>query len=71
MRRVERALIDEYSELVHVGGDPVDAATHAPCVRLAELPDMIRGYEDIKLDNVARYHERVAELRTQIEGATQ
>ena len=31
---------------------------------------MIRGYEDIKLDNVARYRERVAELRTQIEGVT-
>ena len=42
----------------------------ALCVELAELPDMIRGYEDIKLDNVARYRERVAALRTQIEGVT-
>jgi indolepyruvate ferredoxin oxidoreductase len=31
-------------------------------VEIAALPDMIRGYEDIKLRNVAAYRERVAAL---------
>ncbi|WP_308292446.1 DUF6537 domain-containing protein [Streptantibioticus ferralitis] len=30
--------------------------------QLAELPDMVRGYEHIKLDNIAAYHQRQAEL---------
>ncbi len=30
----------------------------------AELPDVIRGYEGVKLANVARYRERQAEILT-------
>jgi indolepyruvate ferredoxin oxidoreductase len=29
---------------------------------VAELPDMVRGYEDIKLANVERFRARAAEL---------
>ena len=32
-------------------------------MELAALPDVVRGYEHIKLANVARYRERVRELR--------
>ena len=70
VRKVERALIGEYEQLVQWAVARLEPRTHSLCVELAELPDMIRGYEDIKLDNVARYRERVAELRTQIEGVT-
>jgi indolepyruvate ferredoxin oxidoreductase len=35
----------------------------AQAVQLAELPDMIRGYEEIKLANVARFREKVQELQ--------
>ena len=28
-------------------------------VELAELPDAIRGYEDVKLENVARFRKAV------------
>ncbi|MBU3871007.1 hypothetical protein KN815_45260, partial [Streptomyces sp. 4503] len=31
-------------------------------VELAELPDLVRGYEQIKLDNVDTYHRRRSEL---------
>jgi indolepyruvate ferredoxin oxidoreductase len=31
-------------------------------VALAELPDQIRGYEHVKLDNVKRYREAAAAL---------
>jgi indolepyruvate ferredoxin oxidoreductase len=29
-------------------------------VEIAGLPDLVRGYEEIKLANVARYRERLA-----------
>jgi len=31
-------------------------------VKLARLPDLIRGYEDIKLANVRRFREEVRAL---------
>ena len=40
----------------------LDAASHARAVKLANLPDLIRGYEDIKLANVRRFHEEVRKL---------
>ena len=68
VRRTERALIGEYRETVEdllagladgrVGADRVDSA-----VELAELPDMIRGYEGIKMANVARYRAEVTARR--------
>jgi len=64
VRRVERALPKEYRKSIEgvLGGlqaDNLDAA-----VAIAELPDMVRGYEDIKLANVERYR---AELTRQLE----
>ncbi|TNC26938.1 indolepyruvate ferredoxin oxidoreductase family protein [Amycolatopsis alkalitolerans] len=60
VRRVERALIGEYRDAV---SRALAAAPGDPAVlELAELPDLIRGYEEIKLANVARYRERQANL---------
>jgi indolepyruvate ferredoxin oxidoreductase len=42
------------------------AREYAGGVALAELPDMIRGYEQIKLDNVQRYHDAVRELSARL-----
>ncbi len=33
---------------------------------LAGLPDLVRGYEDIKLAGVTRFRERAAEVRARI-----
>ncbi len=33
---------------------------------LAELPDMVRGYEQIKLENVRRYREAARQLLAQL-----
>ena len=62
VRRVERALIGEYRGLVEKALIGLDAASHARAVKLANLPDLIRGYEDIKLANVRRFHEEVRKL---------
>jgi indolepyruvate ferredoxin oxidoreductase len=62
VRRVERALPAEYRNLVEKALVDLSPATHERAVRLAELPDLIRGYEQIKLANVDRYHEQVRAL---------
>ncbi|MEU0073819.1 indolepyruvate ferredoxin oxidoreductase family protein [Streptomyces sp. NPDC006332] len=65
VRRTERALIAEYREAV---SRAVRIAPGHPLVHeLAGLPDMVRGYEEIKLGNVARYRGRQAEILTALE----
>ena len=62
VRRVERELLRHYrSTLHHVVADlSVDSYDRA--VAFAEAPDLVRGYEDVKLRNVERYAVRLAEL---------
>jgi indolepyruvate ferredoxin oxidoreductase len=60
VRRVERALVAEYQALVrdaleHLRPDTADAVAD-----LAALPDVIRGYEEIKLRNVSAFREQAA-----------
>ena len=52
VRRVERELIGEYEEMVAEALALLEPDTHATALELLELPDVIRGYEDIKLRNV-------------------
>ncbi|MEX2193984.1 MAG: indolepyruvate ferredoxin oxidoreductase family protein [Thermoleophilaceae bacterium] len=61
VRRVERALVGEYLE--HVEAAIAAGAGSDAARELCELPDLIRGYEEIKLGNVERFRERAAELR--------
>ncbi len=61
IRRLERALPAEYQQLVdaaleHMGPETVDQV-----VAIAELPDLIRGYESIKLRNVERFRAEADE----------
>jgi indolepyruvate ferredoxin oxidoreductase len=62
VRRVERALVGEYRGLVEKTLAGLTPATHAKAVKLAGLPDLIRGYEDVKLANVRRFREEVRAL---------
>jgi len=62
VRRVERALIGEYTALVEKALADLSPATYERAVKLAGLPDLIRGYEDIKLRNVARFRDEVRAL---------
>jgi indolepyruvate ferredoxin oxidoreductase len=62
VRRVERALVDEYVALVDKALAGLDADSYDKAARLAALPDVIRGYEDIKLANVRRFREEVRAL---------
>jgi indolepyruvate ferredoxin oxidoreductase len=63
VRRTERALITEYREVVDQLLAGLTAGNHELAVQIAALPDMVRGYEDVKLATVRAYHEKLAELR--------
>ncbi|GGP07140.1 indolepyruvate ferredoxin oxidoreductase family protein [Nonomuraea glycinis] len=58
VRRVERALITEYRELMRDALVRLTPGTAEAVVSLAALPEMIRGYEDIKLARVAEWREQ-------------
>jgi indolepyruvate ferredoxin oxidoreductase len=62
VRRVERALIGEYTALIDAALARLEATSYDTAVKLAALPDLIRGYEDIKLANVRRFREEVRAL---------
>jgi indolepyruvate ferredoxin oxidoreductase len=66
VRRVERALPDEYRALVDRSLDRLTPVTHAVVAEIAELPDVVRGYEEIKLASVERFRVRAAELEEQL-----
>ncbi|PXY18756.1 indolepyruvate ferredoxin oxidoreductase family protein [Prauserella flavalba] len=69
VRRVERRLVEEYRELMDQALSTLDEHNVDLVVELAELPDVVRGYEDIKLRNVAVFRDRAATLLRQIAGA--
>jgi indolepyruvate ferredoxin oxidoreductase len=62
VRRTERALIGEYRALVERALAALSPETYDRAVKLAALPDVIRGYEDIKLRNVLKFREQVKAL---------
>ncbi|MEH6819248.1 MAG: indolepyruvate ferredoxin oxidoreductase family protein [Dietzia psychralcaliphila] len=74
VRRVERELLAGYRDLVHRltaelrRSGPVgrSAEWYDAALALAELPDMVRGYEYVKLESVARYREELARLRGEL-----
>jgi indolepyruvate ferredoxin oxidoreductase len=67
VRRVERRLIGEYEAIVREALEKLAPETRATVVELLGSPDVIRGYEDIKLGNVETWREQVAELRARLD----
>ena len=65
VRRVERELIAEYRGLVDAALARLTPDTHDVAVAVALLPDEIRGFEDVKLESVARVRDRAAQLLAQ------
>ena len=67
VRRTERALPAEYVEALNRALAALNPDNLETVVELATLPEMVRGYEDIKLDNVAAYRHRLTEILTRLE----
>ncbi|HEX6313183.1 MAG TPA: indolepyruvate ferredoxin oxidoreductase family protein [Acidimicrobiia bacterium] len=63
VRRTERALVREYRDLVSsaLEGLTLDSYEHA--VEIADLPELVRGYESIKLTAAERFAEEARRLR--------
>jgi indolepyruvate ferredoxin oxidoreductase len=70
VRRTERALITEYREVINQLLAGLTSGNHDLAVQIAALPDMVRGYEHIKLATVRAYHEKLAELRAEFATST-
>jgi indolepyruvate ferredoxin oxidoreductase len=62
VRREERALLAEYRDVITRLAEDLTAGNHATAVEIAGLPDLVRGYEDVKIRTVAAYRARMAEL---------
>ncbi|WBX86200.1 indolepyruvate ferredoxin oxidoreductase family protein [Sphingosinicella microcystinivorans] len=67
IRSREKALISDYRATVlralENGGQP------SLLIDIANLPDVVRGYEDVKLRNIETYNERKAQLMSQATGS--
>ncbi len=68
VRRTERALIEQYREMVTQAVDRLAPATASVVLEVIQLPDLVRGYEGIKLANVDRMRTRAAELLDALTG---
>ncbi len=63
LRRLERSLITEYEALID---EAVELARNGEATRAASLlaaADLVRGFEDVKLANIDRYHDEVTRIR--------
>ncbi len=67
VRGVERGLIAEYDQMLDEMLGSLTPDNHAVWVRLTGLAEMIRGYDEVKLGNVAAYREQFAEVRRQLD----
>jgi indolepyruvate ferredoxin oxidoreductase len=61
-RRLERELIAEYEAMIDRVLGALTVANYDRAVELAELPDLIRGYEGIKEANVAEFRSQAQAL---------
>jgi indolepyruvate ferredoxin oxidoreductase len=60
VRREERHLISWYRETMDQVLNRLNAENHAVALMIANAPDAIRGYEEIKMARVAEAKETVA-----------
>ncbi len=66
VRRVERELIVWYEEIVANVIARLSPSNFAASQEILEIPDSIRGYEDVKLGNVASAQLRAVELLAEL-----
>lgn len=71
VRKVERRLITDYESAVESVLGTLDEATYEAALEIARLPDMVRGYEHVKLRTVEQYDALLAEKLASHSAATQ
>ncbi|MDX1650451.1 MAG: DUF6537 domain-containing protein, partial [Myxococcota bacterium] len=68
LRRIERALPDEFRAALRTVQDGLKPENLGDAVTLARLPLAIRGYEDLKLARVREFRERLEEQLARFRG---
>ncbi len=63
IRRTERSLIREYRDLVEATLSALTFQNYDGAVEVASLPDLVRGYENVKLLGVERFRTEAARRR--------
>ena len=71
MRRLERELIGEYRALIEKALADLSPKSYEQAVKLAELPDIVRGYEEVKLKNIIRFREEVRTIKSEAVSTSQ
>ena len=66
MRRLERQLIADYQATIEDALGQLSPGNHEVVTKIAGLPDVIRGYEQVKLGNVERYRRELAALQAEL-----
>jgi indolepyruvate ferredoxin oxidoreductase len=66
VRRIERELIGEYRELVSRSLEHLHPETETLVLEICDLPDGIRGYEEIKLRSVLRFRKNAERLERRL-----
>lgn len=66
IRKLERELIVEYRDAIEGALVGLDTETIGPAIKMAGLPDQVRGYEQIKRDNVAKYRNDLNAVRAEL-----
>ena len=66
IRRIERELIGWYEQIAQDVVAHLTPQNAAVAQELLEVPDSIRGYEDVKLANVTRARAKAEELRAKL-----
>lgn len=61
VRKLERELLAEYRTVVERLQIGLTSANHAEAVRIASLPDIVRGYEDRKVLRAAEYRSELGD----------
>ncbi|MCA9509143.1 MAG: hypothetical protein KC560_00460, partial [Myxococcales bacterium] len=62
----ERALPAEYRAALATALRALDPARYDDAVALAELPDLVRGYENLKLRRIAELREGLADAISRV-----
>jgi indolepyruvate ferredoxin oxidoreductase len=65
IRRVERRLVVRYREAVEAAIGALAPETAPQVLALSELPDLVRGYEGVKLATVEEFDARLVDLSAQ------
>ena len=66
VRRAERELVREYETDIRRVAEIVDAESYGAACELARLPDVVRGYEEVKMRNVDEYRAQRRRLLAEL-----